>query len=122
MIDIGGCADSSVHPQPSLGNITLRWMVRQCLKSKAGILFNPDALKNIGIQPMPPNNAEMDAEAPIDHDKINVVRAELHSPFKGINFWWILELIPMPRYFPIIKNGRVVKDLPWKSKIKSVVL
>ena len=97
-------------------------MVRQCLESKAQILFNPSALKDIGIQPTPIDNAEkIEYEAPIDHDRNDAV-CKLHTPFKGINAWWILELIPMLRHFPPIENGKVVKNKKWKGKIQLVVL
>jgi len=120
--DVGGGAEESHHPlvnNPSLANISLRWMVRQCLESKAQILFNPSALKDIGIQPTPIDNAEkIEYEAPIDHDRNDAV-CKLHTPFKGINAWWILELIPMLRHFPPIENGKVVKNKKWKGKIQS---
>ena len=97
-------------------------MVRQCLESKAQILFNPSALKDIGIQPTPANNAEeIKYEAPIDHDRNDAV-CELHTPFKGMNAWWILELIPMRRNFPPIEDGKVVEGKKWKRKIQLVVL
>jgi hypothetical protein len=94
-------------------------MVRQCLESKAEILFNPTALKDIGIQRMPSNNAEVKDEAPLDCDRDDAI-CEPHSPFKGINSWWILELIPMRRHFPQIENGKIVEG-KWKQKIRSVV-
>jgi hypothetical protein len=97
-------------------------MVRQCLESKAQILFNPSALQDIGIQSTPAGNAEeIKYEAPIDHDRNDAV-CELHTPFKGINAWWILELIPMRRNFPPIENGKVVEGKKWKQKIQLVVL
>jgi hypothetical protein len=97
-------------------------MVRQCLESKAQILFNPFALKDIGIQPTLVDNAEkMKYEAPIDQDR-NDALCKLHTPFKGINAWWIFELIPMRRHFPPIENGKVVENKKWKRKIQLVVL
>ncbi|KIM85078.1 hypothetical protein PILCRDRAFT_817914 [Piloderma croceum F 1598] len=120
--DVGGGAERSGHPlvnKPSLANIPLRWMVRQCLESKAQILFDPSALKDIGIQPTPADNAEeMKYEAPIDHDR-NDAACDLHTPFKGINAWWILELIPMRRNFPPIENGKVVEGKKWNQKIQT---
>jgi hypothetical protein len=96
-------------------------MVRQCLESKAEILFNPSALKDIGIQPTPADNAEeIKYEAPIDHDRNDAV-CELHTPFKGINAWWILELVPMRRNFPLIEDGKVVEG-QWRGKIQLVVI
>jgi len=86
------------------------------------MLFNPSALKDIGIQPTPANNAEeIKYEAPIDHDRNDAV-CKLHTPFKGINAWWILELIPMRRSFPPIENGKVAENKKWKQKIQLVIL
>ena len=123
-IDVGGDAESSVHPlvnKPSLANIPFRWMVRQCLGSKAEISFNSSALKDIGIQPVPANNAEVQDETFINHDEGDAV-CKLHSPFKSINAWWVLELIPMRRNFPPIEDGKVIEGKPWKRKIQSVFL
>jgi hypothetical protein len=97
-------------------------MVRQCLESNVQILFNPSALKDIGIQPTPTDNTEkIKYEAPIDHDRNDAV-CKPHTPFKIINGWWILELIPMRRKFPPIENGKVVQNKKWKWKIQLVVL
>jgi len=94
-------------------------MIRQCLESKAEMIFNPSALKDIGIRPMSANNEEeVKDEAVIDHDKNDAV-CELHNPLKGVNVWWILEFIPMVRHFPPIENGKEApgsKD--WKRKIQ----
>jgi hypothetical protein len=91
-------------------------MVRQCLESKAEILFDPDALKNIGINLLSTDD-EIKYEAPIDHDRNDAV-CEPHSPFKGMNGWWVLELIPMRRNFPPIEDGKIVQGKKWKRKIQ----
>lgn len=93
-------------------------MIRQCLESKINILFNPSALKDIGIHPMPTDDAEeVNRENPINHDK-NDASCEPHSPFKGINAWWVLELIPMRRNFPPIEDEKIAEGKKWKRKIQ----
>ncbi|TFK63857.1 hypothetical protein BDN72DRAFT_902059 [Pluteus cervinus] len=48
--DVGGGSVSN-HAQRSLARIPLRWMVRECFKTKSGIMFNTDRLKAIGLDP-----------------------------------------------------------------------
>ena len=121
--DEGGGNESLTRPlveKPTLANIPLRWMIRQCLESKINILFNPSALNAIGIQPMTADDTgEVRDENPIDRDK-NDALCEPHSPFKGINAWWVFELIPMRRNLPVIENGKIVEG-KWKRKIRQVV-
>ncbi|KAF8962960.1 hypothetical protein BDZ97DRAFT_1920087 [Flammula alnicola] len=48
--DIGGGSVSN-KTRHSLARITLRWMVRECFKANTGIMFNSDALLEIGLDP-----------------------------------------------------------------------
>ncbi|KAF8182360.1 hypothetical protein BJ912DRAFT_928707, partial [Pholiota molesta] len=48
--DVGGGSVSN-KTRHSLARITLRWIVRECFKTKTGILFNSAALRDIGLDP-----------------------------------------------------------------------
>ncbi|KAG5643159.1 hypothetical protein DXG03_001489 [Asterophora parasitica] len=48
--DVGGGSVENETPH-SLARIALRWMVRECFKTKTGILFMADGLRNIGLDP-----------------------------------------------------------------------
>ena len=49
-LDIGGGSVSNMT-RHSLARISLRWMIRECFKTKSGILFNYHALSKIGLDP-----------------------------------------------------------------------
>ncbi|KAG6887987.1 hypothetical protein C0995_011182 [Termitomyces sp. Mi166 len=44
----GSVANKTRH---SLARISLRWMVRECFKADTGIMFKPEALRTIGLDP-----------------------------------------------------------------------
>ncbi|EPQ51108.1 hypothetical protein GLOTRDRAFT_108364 [Gloeophyllum trabeum ATCC 11539] len=73
--DVGGGAvpNSTAH---SLGDITLRWMVREVTISQCGILFEEAALKRLNIPEY--------GLTPI-HDELG---------WKGKWAWWLLEIVP----------------------------
>jgi len=48
--DVGGGSVLDTEPH-TLGNISLRWMVRQCIEAQCGILFDSALLQAAGIQP-----------------------------------------------------------------------
>jgi len=48
--DIGG-GSVSTGVKPCLARIPIRWMIRECFKTKSGILFHIDGLKGIGLNP-----------------------------------------------------------------------
>ncbi|KDQ14785.1 hypothetical protein BOTBODRAFT_174609 [Botryobasidium botryosum FD-172 SS1] len=48
--DVGGGSVKDTEPH-ALANISLRWMVRQCIEAQCGILFDTAALQAAGIQP-----------------------------------------------------------------------
>lgn len=45
----GGCVQNGTRN--SLARIPLRWMVRECFKTRSGIIFNTESLCEIGIDP-----------------------------------------------------------------------
>ncbi|KAJ3507654.1 hypothetical protein NLJ89_g6184 [Agrocybe chaxingu] len=46
-----GCHCVENGAKPCLARIPLRWMVRECFKTKSGILFHTDGLRAIGLDP-----------------------------------------------------------------------
>jgi hypothetical protein len=69
----------------SLSHISLRWMVREILRSTCGIRFSPEALVLLALDSMAQLDT-IDALEPIHDDLIGSFRERL---------WWILEIIPM---------------------------
>jgi len=49
--DVGGGSVSN-KTRHSLARIPLRWMIRECFKTKTGIMFNSQSLANIGLDPL----------------------------------------------------------------------
>ncbi|KAK1230821.1 hypothetical protein PQX77_006093 [Marasmius sp. AFHP31] len=111
--DIGGGAVRNDTPH-SLANITLRWMVREVIKSQCGILFRDDALAKLSIPRIEVPSVRIDrtTEAPLPV----LVPAELDEPQMremdkpdalapahdrlslgkdGEVLWWVLEVVPM---------------------------
>ncbi|THV00226.1 hypothetical protein K435DRAFT_464411 [Dendrothele bispora CBS 962.96] len=50
--DVGGGALLGGTGKHYLANIPLRWMARECFKTSSGIIFNTEALKKIGLNPL----------------------------------------------------------------------
>jgi hypothetical protein len=48
--DVGGGSVSN-DTKPNLARIPLRWMIRECFKSKSGIMFHSELLKEVGLDP-----------------------------------------------------------------------
>jgi len=83
--DIGGGAEPNGTPN-SLAYITLRWMVREIVKSGCGIQFDEDALQRAKID-------LASSESPLA-DGADAVQP-LHDELKSNPLWWILEIFPM---------------------------
>ena len=49
-IDVGGGSVPN-HTRNSLARIPLRWMIRECFKTKSGIKFESEKLRHIGLDP-----------------------------------------------------------------------
>ncbi|KAK0187751.1 hypothetical protein F5146DRAFT_934699 [Armillaria mellea] len=90
---IGG-NEPMADPPHSIGNIPLRWMIRQVISSQCGIIFDETALSKVEIRPslvfQPPKAHggpgiadEVDAQQPI-HDRL-----------QDTKIWWLLEIIPL---------------------------
>jgi hypothetical protein len=48
--DVGGGSVANGTPS-TLARIPLRWMIRECFKTKTGIMFHTDGLREIGLDP-----------------------------------------------------------------------
>lgn len=88
----------------SLGQITLRWMVKEIIKSQCGIIFDQMALKrnNIDIYTsnFPKEKESVEIKPLVDNvdpgdfdDSIDAVQP-LHDELKQKPIWWLLEIIP----------------------------
>ena len=73
----------------SLANISLRWMVREAINAKCGIMFDPDALvrANLKLDPLPSTEE-------IAEDDLDAV-TDIHDELVLQKLWWILEIIPL---------------------------
>jgi len=100
--DIGGCADADNVPR-SLGDITLRWMVKELIQSGLPVEWNKGALEELygdeldeALGKIPPTATSKldayDAKAPI-HD-------DLKYPV-----WWTFELPPLSWTWQDIKGN-----------------
>lgn len=70
----------------SLANITLRWMVREIVKSGCAIQFDEAALKRANIDIESVNSITQD-----DQDALDTI----HDQLKLDPLWWILEIVPL---------------------------
>jgi len=72
-----------------MGNISLRWMVRQVLGASCGIKFDIPALMKARLDLSPePSQTE------IELDLVDALQP-LHDPLRRSPIWWPLELIPL---------------------------
>ncbi|KAG7088031.1 hypothetical protein E1B28_012067 [Marasmius oreades] len=97
--DVGGGAVSNSEPH-SLGDISLRWMVRQVMLAQCGILFRDEALTRLwdiptASLPVPTKANESSLERD-RQDAVMPLHDELKFELKASHIlWWILEVIPM---------------------------
>lgn len=70
----------------SLNYISLRWMIREVIKSGCGIKFDNEALKQLKI--------EFDGEKIKEVDRVDALAKE-HDSLVLDRIWWLLEIIPM---------------------------
>ncbi|TFK23045.1 hypothetical protein FA15DRAFT_670876 [Coprinopsis marcescibilis] len=88
--DVGG---GSVHNSQvrNLGNISLRWMVREILASGCGIKFDSEALARANIRgSLEPSASELILD---DGDALQPI----HDELKTRKIWWVLEVVPLHR-------------------------
>lgn len=73
----------------SLSNISLRWMVREVIASRCGVVFDPASLARVQIDISPertPQEMELD-----DKDCMEPIDDELVKS----KMWWVLEIFPL---------------------------
>lgn len=107
--DVGGGSvlDSETY---SLANISLRWMVREALKARCGILFNKERLDEIGVHSVSPGVQrtldDRDAWADI-HDELGPCASWTTAAHWIL--WRLLELRSRSKWFtlePHLGRGR----------------
>lgn len=131
--DVGG---GSVRngTRNSLARIPLRWMIRECFKTKTGIIFDRDMLKDlIGIDadtlypevlPRPPRiRAPLGQQlVPMEHQPsaflefFKVIGSLIAIPFEilyGVITWPIKHFFLLLKFTGLFK--RVRKSTPWKA-------
>lgn len=97
ILDVGGgsVADGISN---SLGNISLRWMVHEVMKSQCGILFDELALKRAsipGVFPGIPAEENPVLQALEERDALQPT----HDELKRNALWWLLEITPLPYFW-----------------------
>jgi hypothetical protein len=90
MADVGGGSVPNDQTN-NLGNISLRWMVREIIASGCGILFDDDALGRADVR------AKLEPSAKdLILDDVDSVEA-IHDELKKRRLWWLLEVLPLHR-------------------------
>jgi hypothetical protein len=92
-LDVGGSAvpDTDEH---QLSNISLRWMVREVMKSQCGIRFDEHALSRASIPKFNSSGrpTDTDGEKALDSaDAFEPIYDQLVLNW----MWWILEIVPL---------------------------
>lgn len=90
----------------ALAYITLRWMVREIVKSGCGIQFEEDAINRLNI-----DLASDETETLDDQDAVQ----PMHDELKSNPLWWLLEIVPLTYTWQDT-------DGTWKSKLGCVML
>lgn len=105
--DIGGGSTAN-NAECSLGNITLRWMVREVIKSQCGVVFDDAAFARLGIPRQLVNI--FDEKTPDDKlDERDAVQP-IHDQLKANPIWWLLEIVPTNfTYQSVVTNEWVSK-------------
>ncbi|KAF8684925.1 hypothetical protein RHS04_01121 [Rhizoctonia solani] len=100
---------AGINRLPDLSNISLRWMVNECLaRSDVRVLFDPFALhcyRRARILERHPTDGRPECEpSSKDIQRDRQILDEYDSrpkPYKSLNisplFWWALELLPVPK-------------------------
>lgn len=106
-LDVGGGSVAEGVPN-SLGNISLRWMVHEVMKSQCGILFDDLALKRASIPGVFPGLSTEENPIVQALDEMDCLQPT-HDQLRKNMLWWILEVTPLP-YFWQDANGVWLKE------------
>ncbi|KAF8885156.1 hypothetical protein BD779DRAFT_1442618 [Infundibulicybe gibba] len=107
--DVGGGSHPESEEEPSsLSNIPLRWMIKECFLAGTGIIFNKEALRDIGLDPEKLSDLPDTVKEPVPDTKEAPIGdggdtaalvgdhiAKIWDQLQILPFWWALELIPM---------------------------
>ncbi|CCO31973.1 putative protein YEL023C [Rhizoctonia solani AG-1 IB] len=104
-------------PEPRLSNISLRWMVRQCLTSRVHILFDPKAMRHYRKHGILEERSPGTSESVIQHqiealDAHDVEKAPslMYGEDSWTGFGWrLLDKAPLP------KPGQISKGHKWQE-------
>lgn len=83
--------DTEIH---ALSNISLRWMVREVMKSQCGIQFDDEALSRASI---PHFNFLVKPTNPDDNQRkldIGDALEPIHDQLQANPVWWLMEIVP----------------------------
>ncbi|KZS86926.1 hypothetical protein SISNIDRAFT_491486 [Sistotremastrum niveocremeum HHB9708] len=116
--DVGGGSTPNETPF-TLAQVPLRWMVRECFRSNTGILFDIDALLEIGLEPenlfpevivprpMPTSKLGYD----FDHPDLASALSPMFDQLAIRPLWWILE------FLPVKDRKQRAKDKAWYDSL-----
>ena len=120
----------------SLAQLSLRWMVLQCFRTKTGIRFNHELLGGIGldyakiqnledseaspqVQTLQQHNGRHSRPSSLDPEKSPInneiedldAKAEIFDQLKRQPLWWLFEILPLQQYRKELDNS-------WDSSAK----
>ena len=94
--------------QYSLGDITLRWMVREVIKSQCGVVFDDAAFVRLGF-PRRFLSIFGDETQDETRDHQDAVQP-IHDQLKAQPLWWLIEVVPTNfTYQSVVTNQWVSK-------------
>lgn len=107
--DVGGGSHKITEPN-SLSGLSLRWMIKECIAAKTGLIFDNKYLSTIGInmepqlQPRaasPYNDGPEDLTMSVMTNLNSSLRdhedtfASIYDQLRISRHWWILEYLPL---------------------------
>lgn len=121
MADIGGGATANDAPY-ALSNVSLRWMIKEVIESKVGILFSFDALHELGMpvlmrdgilgleaRPASKDQAVIEREHLWEKDMHDVRHGVVQYAFAGMMmfFWALMECLPFMKHYRDSKGTHI---------------
>ncbi|KAH6905091.1 hypothetical protein BKA70DRAFT_1387029 [Coprinopsis sp. MPI-PUGE-AT-0042] len=97
--DVGG---GNTAESVRLSRISLAWMIKQCKITKSGVLFDEDAIKELGIDtdtfrliPGAASGTPVSFDLKEEHSQFGYWGAKIFDQLVAAPAWWILEVIPL---------------------------
>lgn len=118
--DVGGGSTPNTD-RGSLANIPFRWMVQEIVRSKCGILLDPEAYGQwsvpitIGQDIHPPTSLAASQAGGSDNctmlmeDQVDAVEQQPHDQLQKNIFWWIPEIFLSSFTYQDVQNKWVTK-------------